>query len=619
MKLKRFYVFGLIVLMGLLLVACGGSDPGVDPGKHDGPVETKYNITFKDEEGNTLNTQTVEANVVPTYTYNKADTVEWDYTVEGWSTTQGGEKVTIPAAKADATYYAVVTKEKQKYTVTFNCDGGSSVEAITQEYGTDVSEPAAYPSKQGFKFMGWTTDASHNTPVTWPINLKGNVTVYAAFNETIDIKAYLKTMIEGMKVTPDTYIPESMRATNSKNFVTQESVTYNFNNDTQVSSIKYGGFGEQWHMVIDNINESNRYFKVLSLVETALNSSVSAFNNYLDKNPSTTADHTIEESIYTASIEYKNSVLKYTLQLKTGYEIPLFGQVTPLINMTYNVETNEKEVKIVLTANNAIKYIINENKYEFAIEYGIDSVSRKAYCSIEKGSNNTVTGHIYEYIQLKGKEVIASCADFYIDKDYATVVGNKASGMVGFKGYITELYKTSEAKLLGYEVRETLSFAGISGTYNTLWFNLNDINGITSIKAVENSNLGVYGDNNHDIYVNGSSEIFTPTKNKKLVVETSRKYDIELRKQYFYNMVNGELVEYEVSVPMMFIQADNDKDTNYSDFSKDILAKSGITASVNLNTTYLAKIQSDYAKYIDILISNKDKYSADAIKSFIEE
>ena len=97
--------------------------------------------------------------------------------------------------------------------------------------------------------------------------------------------------------------------------------------------------------------------------------------------------------------------------------------------------------------------------------------------------------------------MIPSCADFYIGNDYTSVVGNKASGLVGFSGYINELYETEKGKLLGYEVRETLSFAGISGQYNTLWFNLNNILGSTSVKAIENeNNTGTYSNKNpHNI------------------------------------------------------------------------------------------------------------------------
>ena len=100
-------------------------------------------------------------------------------------------------------------------------------------------------------------------------------------------------------------------------------------------------------------------------------------------------------------------------------------------------------------------------------------------------------------------------------------------------------------------------------------------------------------------------------------VNTSRKYDVELRKQYFYGYNEGVFTEYETSIPMMFIQADNDKDTNFSDFPADILSKSGITASVNLATKHLNKIQSDYATLIDVFIAHKDEVTGEAITNYI--
>lgn len=212
-----------------------------------------------------------------------------------------------------------------------------------------------------------------------------------------------------------------------------------------------------------------------------------------------------------------------------------------------------------------------------------------------------------------------ACADFYINDEYVTAVGNKASGLVGFKGYINELYKTNEGKLLGYKVRETLTIAGISGQYNTLWFNLNNISGINSVKAVENeNNTGTYSNKNpHDIYLNGSASKFEPTYNKKFGVNTSRKYDVELRKQYFYGYQDNKLVEYETKIPMMFIQDDNDKDTNFTDFPTDILSKSGITASVNLAQKYLDKIRADYASLIDVFIAHKDDVTGTTIENYI--
>ncbi len=626
--MKKKLIFLAPALLGMLLSGCGGG--GGDATTTESTIrdsesstasdvsKVQFTITFKDEIGNTLESKKWDEGAVPSYTYNKADTVEWDYTVEGWATSQGGQVITVPAVSADATYYAVVSRVKQKYTITFESNGGSKVSSITADYGTSINEPDK-PTKDGYRFVAWSTDTAGTNKVTWPLTLTKNEKFYANWNEKVDIKTYLQTLMQVVGHDPYSYIPKTMQAENSSNHVTANQVNYNFNNFTNVSDIKYGGHGEQWHMVLNNINESERFYSVLSIGETAINASVALFNNYLDTNPNDTASHTLSETTYTAKLDFSNGLLAYIIQYKTNLTIPFFGEVMPQIDMTYDIKTLEKTVRIQLTDNNAMKYVVTDNMYVFAIEYGVETVSRKAYFQISKDKNDNVAGHIYEFVQYKDKDLVSACADFYINDEYTSVVGNKASGLVDFKGYINELYETGKGKLLGYEVRETLTILGISGQYNTLWFNLNNISGINNVKAVENeNNTGTYTNKNpHDIYLNNSTKIFEPTYNKKLGVQTSRKYDVELRKQYFYGYNEGEFTEYETSIPMMFIQADNDKDTNFTDFPADILSKSGIAASVNLANKYINKIQEDYASLIDIFIANKDTVTGESIESYI--
>ena len=593
-----------------------GSSSGTNTTSSEQKVE-QFTITFKDEDDKVLDSKKWDKGVIPSYNYTKDDTAEWDYTVQGWSTSLGGSVVTIPAVSADATYWAVVNKVKQRYTITFDSNGGTSVASITDDYGASIAEPTK-PAKENFSFVAWSYDAAGSQKVTWPLTLTKNEKLYANWNETINIKAYLQTLMDAVKHDPYSYIPDTMEPSNSDNHVTA-AVNYDFTQFNSVSSIKYGGFGEQWHMVIENIEESEKFYSVLSLGEAAINASVALFNNYLDSNPGTTATHTLKETAYTAKLDFSNGVLSYTIQYKTNISIPLFGEVLPQIDMTYNISTLEKAVRIQLSENNAMKYIVTDNSYVFALEYGLSAVSRKAYLQLNRLQDESVQGHIYEYVQFKDKDLVPACADFYINDTYTSVVGNKASGMPGFTGYINELYKTNEGKLLGYEVRETFTKWGVTATYHTLWFNLNNITGINSVKAIKNdeSTYGLGANNNHNIYLNGSDSIFEPTYNKKIMVTTSRKYDVEMRKQYFYGYSEGQFTEYEVQLPMMFIQADHDGYTNFTDFPSDILSKSGIAASVNLSTTYLNKIQSDYATLVDLFIAHKEEVTGDAIEAYI--
>lgn len=632
----------ILVLSAFLLVGCAGNKPAPSSNNDSKSQETStsnhastsessnsqkessvssasitptFSVIFNDENGVQLANITYELGAIPSYSYNKPDTQEWDYTFKGWSLTKGGSVLSsLPAVTADATYFAIVEAKKQKYTLTFESNGGSSISPITVEYNSEIKKPND-PKMDGYNFVSWCTDISLANAVSWPIKLTENKTIYAKWNEKVDIKGYLQALVGTFEQDPYSYIPDKMEPRNSANHVNASDVNYNFANFVNVNSIKYGGFGEQWQMVIDNIDQSEMFYAVLDLADTIISASVTAFNNWFDNNPNDT-NKEITETGYYAKVNFSNGILSYTIQLKTGLSVPLFGEILPQIDMTYDIKNNEKAVRINLSDSNAMRYVITDNQYVFGLKYGLENISRSSYLQLNKTENNGVQGHIYEYITLKDKDAVKSCADFYIDDTYTTVVGNKASGIVGMDGYINELYKTEEGKLLGYKVQETKTIVGISGTYHTLWFNLNNITGINSVKAIPNGNVDVAAKNTHDIYINGRSSIFEPTYNY-LIVKTSRKYDIEMRTQYRYGYVGGELTNYKLEIPMMFIQDDHDGYTNYSEFEEDVASNSKVDAFVNLSETYLTKIRNDYDFYIPIFKENKDLVNSDTIENWI--
>ena len=118
----RFLLLLLALITAVsLFVSCGGETPETPSGGETGGesggetggetgATVNYTITWVDENGTTLTTTTVKEGATPSYTYNKADTAEWDYTLDGWCATAGGEVLSsIPAASANATYYAKIS------------------------------------------------------------------------------------------------------------------------------------------------------------------------------------------------------------------------------------------------------------------------------------------------------------------------------------------------------------------------------------------------------------------------------------------------------------------------------------------------------------------------------
>ena len=95
------------------------------------------------------------------------------HTQVGWATVDGGEKVygldAVYTKNEALTLYPVWNTNK--YTITFDTNGGSEIAPITQDYGTAITAPAD-PTREGYTFIGWDREI----PTTMPAE---NVTVTA--------------------------------------------------------------------------------------------------------------------------------------------------------------------------------------------------------------------------------------------------------------------------------------------------------------------------------------------------------------------------------------------------------------------------------------------------------
>lgn len=435
------------------------------------------------------------------------------------------------------------------------------------------------------------------------------------------VKEYVARLTAVETATAYDYLPTAMNPSYSSNVVNASSINYDFTSFTNVSTINQAGYGEQWQMVVENINQSVAMAKVFNVAQTALSSAGNAVDIYITNSYAEEMSHTFSGSGYSGKFEFKDAKLVFNITLTDSVTVPGFGSVKPVIKMEYDLTKEAKGMFISLGDSYKVKYVITENGYEMATTYGLTiagkAASRSSYLSIVK-SNGKTTGHIYEYTTYEGSDKIKACADFYVENGYVSVVGNKSSGMTGFDGYINELYSANEGRLLGYEVREELTIAGVTGTYNTLWFNLWDIQGINSVKVTDKTDSNKSGKSTVDVYLNGSSKMLSPTYNTKPIIgKTSRKYDIEYRTRYYYtyDAENDMYVANAVQVPMMFIQEGD----NYNSFSADMLSDNGITASVSLSSNHLNKILDDYDTLIDVFITNKDAMPSEAIIAYLEQ
>ena len=593
---KLLYLSCLLLAIFMIFTACNNNDSeNIPPSTNS--EKPKYTITWVDENGNTLSSAQAEEGSVPNYNYTKSDTDEWDYTFLGWSASADGDALAeIPKATQNSTYYAKVSAVKRQYTVTFNSMGGSTIPPQTVEYGAKVTAPEN-PTYEGHKFMAWSASETETIMVDFNSPITGDVKFFAVWNEIIDVKEMLSALLSSYELTPYGYIPESMRVDFSSNLVSADDIITDYSTSQNISDIRCG-YGEQWHMVLDNLEQTKLFFNILSVIETLSTASITSFNNYFDANPQDTAHHEFASGIYNITIDFDGKVLYYALDYTA--DIPAFGNQTVQIVLSMSVESGEKTVRIQVGDANALKYTILDNSYTFSIKY---LCVRRAMFSVSKDASGNVSGNIYEFITASSVE-IASAADFYITEDYVSVVGNKADGMLGFTGYINELYCVDDGSLIGYEVQETLG----NLVYNTLWFNLDDIAGISSIRHAIVDEKDVF-------FINGSIDKWETKKvggiSGKML---SRRFDIEFRTQYVYSYDAGEdkYVERKICVPMIFVQEEN-LDT----FVADVKATNDVNISVNMSTTDIGKILDDYVKLIPEFIKHKETVTPNVIIAYI--
>ncbi|MBE6759365.1 MAG: hypothetical protein E7554_04660, partial [Ruminococcaceae bacterium] len=126
----------------------------------------EYTITFDTDGGTEIAPVTQKFGTAVT---SPSDPEKTGYTFKGWDKEIPD---TIPAE--DMTITALW--EINRYTITFDTDGGTEIAPITQDYGTAVTSPAD-PEKTGYTFKGWDKDIPDTIPAEdvtitaqWEIN-----------------------------------------------------------------------------------------------------------------------------------------------------------------------------------------------------------------------------------------------------------------------------------------------------------------------------------------------------------------------------------------------------------------------------------------------------------------
>ena len=241
------------------------------PGKTYVRITGAWDVTYKPGENGNGNA------VTDIKFYNDALTLRGKmftrtgYTQVGWATVDGGEKVygldAVYTQNEALTLYPVWNTNK--YTITFDTNGGSEIAPVTQDYGTAITAPAD-PTREGYTFIGWdkeipTTMPAENMTVTaqWKDSEKPTGEMKISENSW---KAFLNNITFGL-FFKDTQTVTITAADNSGETVTVEYLLSN----KELTKAELDGMTFTAYTAPFGIDPDNEYIIYVKLTDTAGN------------------------------------------------------------------------------------------------------------------------------------------------------------------------------------------------------------------------------------------------------------------------------------------------------------------------------------------------------------
>ncbi len=392
-------------------------------------------------------------------------------------------------------------------------------------------------------------------------------------NNPVDISKLAHELVTSFGGVPDawSFMPDAFTPAS---YTVEEDGIPTYTDFTQVSTIPSNYVGKQMNVVVSLLNKCETALEYVNVVYGSLNIIEGAYQAFLNDNPENYKSFSGSTESFSYEITLSGKVYLLTASFET-IKVTLFS----------NGEDRSYGARIQLTDGNILKYTVSQNCFKVASHLLNSSSTQIEFVR----DDEEAVGYIYEFLTVGGQELRASSTLLHIGKDYTTVVGTKGDFIPTADSRNCEVYNSKTGQLVGTEVKESLGIGG--KTYNTLWYKLDDISGITSIKKLDDANVL----NPDTIYINGGSDSIH-TKVVSLL-DPSRRFDIEFKKvtAYVYDAQKEKYEEQELEVPMMFIQ-----EGNFNSFSEDYQEKNDIEVSVTVSKADRDAVNEGYHVMVEL-------------------
>ena len=594
----------IIAIMLLLLISCCSliacnstpSEPSTPdtPGNPGSSVQQEFTgIVF---ESKTLNYDGEEHTIVATGIPSGATVT---YMNEGPFVKAGQYNITIKVSKED---YKDYTK-----TVTLKINKIDFPSSISFKSKTEL----ANGNEKSILVEG---DLPEGTKITYTNNKATEKGVYNAtatlthenyktlvLNATLTITGVVNTAKNTVdqiltRPNPWSFMPSAF---SKQSLAVSSNPTLDFTSSVNVSSINKKFMGKQMYVLWEGVSGMESFLEKFDVVYALGESIATAYQTFVNDNPDNNAEWATNISGFNVKISLKDSQSKM-----------LAGNSLFSLELLADSNANEYKGRIDIAQSGILNYEMNDNYLKFNIALKIKGVLVMKQIEFVRNSNGAVSGYFYEYAGLKSAAIKTS-AVIAFNSDYAVVMSAKReSEDLLINGY-EEVYSSKTGQFISAEVLEN----NMLTDFDTFWVNVSDVTGINSIKLVRNDKTSL-NENLHDVYINGSKEVFKPVKNKLAFVETSRKFDIEMKTVYYVVASSeGGKINYEVQeaeIPMVFVQK-----KNVADFSTDIVKENKETFSTTpaLPTAKIQISENNFSSLYEILTAVKEKLTYEELEN----
>lgn len=429
-----------------------------------------------------------------------------------------------------------------------------------------------------------------------------------------EIQAVAKEIVDAFKQTPKPwdFLPEKFQPQHK--LLTEGQIAAFVTGDKEgeeknayasfvnVSNIPVNYIGKQMNVVYGVLNKTQTALGYVQKVQAGLAAVETAYVEYILKNPEGYSKFEDTEGSFTYCIE--TSEKNYTLSVNAGgVGVLIFADKTDEENPAYGA-------RIQLTQNTVLKYDM-EGEEHLKIALVVADTAATQVEFLKKDGNTA--GYIYEYLFAADKQIVATSALLTVGDNYTTVIGTKGDFIPTSGGRNCEVYSNATGYLVGTEVKETLD----KKDYDTLWFNLRDLQGITLIRKEDKANKV----NADTIWINGYNTDTLHSATVNLITDLSRRFDIEFKTVYAWKATTNAdgIVEYEKAefeIPMLFVQR-KCLDTFEADFAeKNSDALGGKSVTLTGSAQAQAAVAYGYTQLLPVYETVKENVTYDEIKKY---